>query len=340
MKDANSPSKVFVLGAGFSAHAGYPLVKSLRKPVLEMVLDDHEGRFFWCERWREEFTEVLNAADIALSTTGKNPEHCFEELLLHLEKIRAADPAAMTTDRILRGATGRYLWELNKGELSVAYRSFVSHAKHAVGVISFNWDVLLESALWQAGTLWEYRPCNAPLPVIKPHGSINWSSHIYQGASGDPMWHNLFPGSGLCWIRPRSSADQSTEPDPAFQDPFPDCSNSDLNYMLFPGDPDSPEETAGDAISEKTVSDRRMLWEDACSLIGRSDEVVFLGYSLPGYDSYALKRLKNACKGKRIVVVNPCSHDADEIKRNLGPDTAVEIKLRRFEDSEYAKVAQ
>ncbi len=337
MTNTMCQNRVFVLGAGFSAHAGYPLVWGLRKPVLETILDDHDGLYFWCERWREEFTEGLNAADIALSTAGKNPEHCFEELLLHLRGVRTTDAAAMTTDRILRCAIGRYLWERNSCDLKEEYRNFISHAKRAIGLISFNWDILLESALWQAGTLWEYKLCNAPLPLIKPHGSINWSSHIYQGASGDPMWHNLFPGSGLCWIRPRSTDDQSTEPDPAFQDPFPDCSNSDLNYMLFPGDPDSPEETAGDAISEKAVSDRRTLWEHACLLIGKSDEVVFLGYSLPGYDCYALKRLKNACKGKRVVIINPCSHDSEAIKRNLGPDIEVEIKLLRFEDSEYAR---
>lgn len=337
MKNAKNQDKVFVLGAGFSAYAGYPLMRGLRNAVLEHMRNDPDGRYFCCERWRDEFSAGLQAADLALPKVGKNPEYCFEELLLHLREARAADPAAMTTDRILRCATGRYLWGRNSYAMKEEYRNFVSHAKRAIGLISFNWDILLESALWQAGTPWGYKLCNAPLPVIKPHGSINWSSHIYRGTSGDSMWHNLFPGSGLCWIPPRSSDDKSTVPDSAFQDPFPGWSNSDLNYMLFPGDPDSPEGTAGDAISEKAVSDRRALWEHACLLIGKSDEVVFLGYSLPGYDSYALKRLKNACKGKRVVIVNPCSHDAEEIKRNLGSDIEVEIKLLRFEDSEYAR---
>jgi len=337
MNNAMRQNKVFIIGAGFSARASYPLVRNFRKAVLEVLLNDTANRFFWCERWREEFAEGLSAADSALSAAGKNPEYCFEELLLHFKKVKAADSAAITTDRILRCATGRLLWKLSSQDLPNEYRCFVSHAKRAVGLISFNWDILLESALWETETPWGYRPCNAPLPLIKPHGSINWSSHIYQGASDKSIWQNLFPDSGLCWIPPRSTDDESTDPDPAFQDPFEECSNSDLNYMLFPGDPDSPEATAGDAISEKAVNDRRALWEHACLLIGKSDEVVFLGYSLPGYDCYALKRLKNACKGKRIVIVNPCSHDAEEIKRNLGPDIEAEIQLLRFEDSEYGR---
>jgi hypothetical protein len=337
MNNAKDRNKVFVLGAGFSAHAGYPLVRGLRKAVLEHMQNDPEGRYFWCKRWREEFAEGLNAADFAVSTAGKNPENCFEELLLHLSVQKATDSAAMTTNRILRCATGRFLWKLNSRELPIEYKNFVSHAKRAIGLISFNWDVLVESALWQTGTPWGYKYCNAPLPLIKPHGSINWSSHEQQGTTGGSMWQELFPGSGLCWIPPRSSDDKSTIPDPAFQDPFDDCSNSDLNYMLFPGDPDSPEATAGDAISEKAVSDRRALWEHACLLIGRSDEVVFLGYSLPGYDDYAVKRLRIACTRKQVVVVNPCSYDAEEIKRNLGSCIEVEIKLQRFEDSEYAR---
>jgi hypothetical protein len=50
-----------MLGAGFSAHAGYPLVSGLRKAALDIVLNDTADRFFWCERWREEFVEGLKS---------------------------------------------------------------------------------------------------------------------------------------------------------------------------------------------------------------------------------------------------------------------------------------
>lgn len=337
MGNAEQRKIVFILGAGFSAYAKYPVVRGLRKAVLEEIESDRESCYFWCERWREEFSLGLEAADAALSLAGKNPQHCFEEILLFLKKEKATNSVATTTDRILRRATGRLLWKANKRNLPEEYSRFASHAKRAVGLISFNWDILVESALRLQGIPWEYRPSKWPLPVIKPHGSINWSSHEQQGASGGPMWQHLFSDSGLCWIPPRSTDDQSDDPDPAFQDPFPDCSNSDLNYMLFPGDPEAPEATAGGAISDKAISDRRALWDHACLLIQKSDEVVFLGYSLPGYDDYAVNRLKNECKGKRIVVVNPCSNDAEGIKGNLGPDADMEIKLEKFEDSEYAK---
>jgi hypothetical protein len=337
MWNAEQQKMVFILGAGFSAYAKYPLVKGLRKAVLEEIQSDREGCYFWCERWREEFSMVVAGADATLSSAGKNPEHCFEELLLFLKKDQTRSSAAITTDRILRRATGRLLWKLNKMDLPNEYNHFVSHAKRAVGLISFNWDVLVETALWCQGIPWGYRPNNWPLPVVKPHGSINWSSHEQQDTSGDPMWQRLFCHSGLCWIPPRSTDDQSATPDPAFQDPFSDCSNSDLNYMLFPGDPDVPEASVAGAVSDKAISDRHALWDHASLLIQKSDKVVFLGYSLPGYDDYAVNRLKHECKGKRVVVVNPCPDDAEGIKRNLGPDVDVEVKLEKFEDSEYAK---
>ena len=337
VRTAEPERRVFLLGAGFSAYAKYPLVRDLRKAVLEDIENDKSGCYFWCERWRDEFWAGLKVADSALSYGGMNPEDCFEEILLYLSRAKLDDSAAMTTDRILRCATGRLLWKLNKQSLPDEYRHFVNHAKCSIGVISFNWDVLLEAALWREGILWEYKPINRPLPIIKPHGSINWSGHEQLGNPGDPMWKELFSGSGLCWIPPRSTGDKSAEPDPAFQDPFPDCSNSDLNYMLFPGDPDAPEAVVGTAISDKAVSDRRALWDHACLLLEKSKEVVFLGYSLPAYDNYAVRRLKKSCRGKRVVVVNPCSNHAEEIKKNLEPDVDVTIKLERFEVSEYAK---
>jgi hypothetical protein len=44
-------------------------------------------------------------------------------------------------------------------------------------VVSFNWDVLLESALQRAGREYAYLPTersSGAVPLLKPHGSINW----------------------------------------------------------------------------------------------------------------------------------------------------------------------
>ena len=62
MRNAQDPSKVIVLRAGFSAHADFPLVKGMRRAVLDYVQAD-QGRFFSCENMREQFYEGLKEAD-------------------------------------------------------------------------------------------------------------------------------------------------------------------------------------------------------------------------------------------------------------------------------------
>ena len=332
-----SPKKIFVIGAGFSVAAGFPLVKQLRQSVLG-YLQSHHGQFFFSANEQAQFLEGLHTADIALNAPGRNVDECFEELLIQLRRTKgmASESSAWTTDRLLRCATGRLLWELSGGHLPETYWNFTSHARRAAGIVSFNWETLIESALWRSQIPWGYSK-NSPLPVIKPHGSINWSSHNLHGTSADEMWQPIFSGSGISWIPPRSSEDQGDDNDPAFQDPFPTCVNSDLSYLLFPGDPDEPSSMHG--MTDPAANDRRAIWDQAYQLILRASSVVFLGYSLPAYDGFAQRFFRDACKGKRVEVVNPSPEDAEGFRGKLGADIEVELKLQKFEDSKYAQKA-
>jgi hypothetical protein len=339
MRNAQDPSKVIVLGAGFSAHADFPLVKGMRRAVLDYVQAD-QGRFFSCENMREQFYEGLKEADVGLAASGCNADQCFEELLLQLQamKAKATDrfAPAVITDYILRCATGRLLWKKSRQQLPDSYRHFTSHARRSNGLVSFNWDIVIESALKENQVLWEYDPQTPTLPLIKPHGSINWSRHEQQGANCGAGWRKISHDAGLCWWL---ADDQNMDPHQAYQDPFPDWPNANLNDMLFPWDTGVPEQEAGAANAESVIRDRRALWDQASRLIFKASKIVFLGYSLPEYDTCALNVLRGACKGKRVEVVNPTPDDAESLMRRLGPDMDFEIKLQKFEDSEYAQHA-
>lgn len=71
--------------------------------------------------------------------------------------------------------------------------------------------------------------------------------------------------------------------------------NEDLRYCLYPGDPDLPSVNA----------DLQLLWTDATSAITQSERVVFIGYSLPPYDSFAGKLLTKLCANKQVDVYDP-----------------------------------
>ena len=113
------------------------------------------------------------------------------------------------------------------------------------------------------------------------------------------------------------------------EDPLANPGNfPNLNYMIFPGDPDLPE-------SDEDVG---FLWEDAGRLMDKADEVVFIGYSFPHYDQHSRKFFKDRVRGKKIVAVNPSSDHLHEFKSVLGAE-ADEIELRKetFLDCPYAQ---
>jgi len=77
-------------------------------------------------------------------------------------------------------------------------------------------------------------------------------------------------------------------------DPDVEEANPCLRYMLFPGDPDLPN----------LDSDLKLIWSDIERAISERDEIIFLGYSMPDYDSFTAQFFKQFYS-KNIEVYNP-----------------------------------
>ena len=41
-------------------------------------------------------------------------------------------------------------------------------------VITFNWDLLVEEALYDLNKEWEYKLTDGAISILKPHGSLDW----------------------------------------------------------------------------------------------------------------------------------------------------------------------
>jgi len=106
--------------------------------------------------------------------------------------------------------------------------------------------------------------------------------------------------------------------------------------MLFPGDLDSPNGSAGTSSANEVAEDRRALWKQARELLSRARNVVLIGYSLPTYDQFAEGFLIEACRGKHVEVANPNPTDAKRIEKEIGASAKITLTLTRFEESEYA----
>lgn len=285
----------FILGAGFSAAEQFPLVRGLRDRVLHFLqAEQHSAYRTFLAPENGGFREGQFRA--GLKAVDPDEALAFEELLIELSKrnktTRNDDPSFIT-ERVLRIGCARLLWCIQNSiwRAGAPYQNFASWLGKCPGssVISFNWDLLVEKALSDAGLTWSYGPKSVAIPIIKPHGSINWSGHLREGLIAEyDGWQPLGEGSHLCF--------DVREP---LTNPNKQEINSALRYMIFPGDPELPRQDA----------DVRWLWDRAREVLARAQQVIFIGYSLPDYDSFAESFFREAVAGKAIEVITPaCDH--------------------------------
>jgi hypothetical protein len=315
---------VFILGAGFSAAAQFPLVRGLKELVINFVETERHaiytaslepGRGFE----RGEFYEGLDQVD-------ENSQRGFEELLIALRHICTSadgyDPRHATL-RVLRIGCARLLWQQQNAikKVPVSYENFAKRffkppEMRSNVVISFNWDLLMERSLLDAAVPWDY---NSGFPgataVLKPHGSINWSSWLEGGGHCDyEGWRAIAPQSKLSF--------DVTQP---FVDPDVDEINPDFRYMLFPGDPELPEQNAN----------LKLIWSDVQTELDQSEALVFIGYSLPEYDSYSAEIFRRYVVGREIEVYNPSAEHLQHFRQQFGG--RVRLSPLRFEECPYAQ---
>lgn len=204
-----SNGRVFVLGAGASAFAGYPLA-----PGLLGFIRDFDSVEVRTREIASRILDKLNTAEFLFyRNVIRNPDrvHNLEELLTYLELYHSFPGTlfqpwdSSDSDSISRLITEKFLyyqWDLNKvvsgngrpvRPVSVDLRHFRAiadgwgkHLKPGDIVLTFNWDILHETIFWNSG-LWSYkdgygfqcgtqgnREVDSKVLLLKLHGFVNW----------------------------------------------------------------------------------------------------------------------------------------------------------------------
>jgi hypothetical protein len=314
--------RVFVLGAGFSVKAGFPLVRVLRDQVIE-TLSKSPWRVF-LEPGNGGYPEgQFYAALNAVEHGGRLP---FEELLIALRQEAGSGShvsglCSLALDT-LRDSCLRLFWMRQDAvsDLPECYTNFARWVNHLGSpgprnaVITFNWDLVVEKALvgW-----WAYSLKGAGnTPVLKPHGSINWSTHLESKLKAEyDGWKQIGDGNLFCY----DARHPLLNPDKDFiHSPF-------LKYMIFPGNPNEAAER----------SSVKLIWDDVGKVLSDAEVIVFIGYSLPDYDSQAVQVLRRHAFGKEIEVFNPSPVDLAKYAALFGSKAA--LSCNTFESSPYAQ---
>jgi hypothetical protein len=316
------PATTFVLGAGFSVEQQYPLVRGLTERVVHFLEAERHARY----QVFLDHDPSLGYAQFYEGLSHVNPNGAlgFEEILVtlakHLPDAHREDPCHVTNE-VLRIGVARLLWCINCFTWRVAscYQHFARRLLAANGtwhVVTFNWDILVERAITEAVGKWRYALTGEPttVAVIKPHGSINWSAHEQspKWSAQYSDWEPIGPGSKLSFDGKQPLCNQDMEE-----------INTDFRYCLYPGDPDLPS----------TNSDLQLLWDDVTSVITASDRVVFMGYSLPTYDTFAGQRFRALCAAKAVEVYDPSPETRLRFSEALPHASCADM---RFSETPYA----
>ena len=321
--------KTYVLGAGASAHVGYPLTATLGADLLG---------------WMKKQTKFdLYAPTAARLETTFNSTSNLEDLLTEMADAVSAGLADSDDETAIRQrfrqdyhvlglALQERFAEIGKNPAG-AYEQFCADVvQDGDCIITFNYDVSLERELRKAGK-WDVGDGygfaigdhgeKSPVRVLKLHGSCNWLGSLWQS-----------PGYGLGWRPVISDWDMSLLGYPSERDPdFRNARSGIVPALILP----TPAKRFFLALGNQQELGAFFgdLWSQARYALRQSAHVVICGYSLPDADERARELLleKSISKSAEISVVSgSTSEDIAERFRNHGYPHANAAGKVRFED--------
>jgi hypothetical protein len=322
----------YVLGAGASHDAGYPLAKTMASELLRWMKntnhpsDSYAARYPDTARFLEEkFGPVQNVEDLMTK---------IQELIKSHERgtreQRAERTVVANEYGVLQTAVRAWFAEIQQraASSSIAYQSF---AREIVArgdcVITFNYDVSLERELKLAGKFEvgdgygfqiETLPTKSATKVLKLHGSTSWLALLFGGRTSG--FFQFEPGRTL-ESRPVIAKNELSYlgyddiVDPRFAG-----GGAALPVMIFPARSKEFYFAPNTGVEYVEFWDR--LWRQADAALRSSARLVICGYSLNSIDKRACDLLLNAPgKGCDVIVAS-------------GGDTAQVV--RRYREAGYA----
>jgi hypothetical protein len=302
--------RVFVLGAGFSKSCGYPSGKELFGIIFDYLEQS---------KW-QHFSDLKGICLEALSDLGVNilrkEEVYFDELLLKIKQFSRVGTdhkgIYLSLKMVLTETARSYFYKIlkeNSEQIKPALsfiRKLNKNVKfiHSDIIVSLNWDLLVEYSISRLGYTFSYDLYNGDIPILKPHGSINWRRMLnYEGI-------RVIDG---------------------FEDYDPEHKVRDAQLMIMPGDEERQQ-----IRKLKTIQDQ------VEKVLTQTDTIIFIGYSMPYYDVYVkdminkniVPRIRKDLMPSKIYVVNPDLEIIGKYKDLFGKD--IIIIPQKFEHSEYA----
>jgi hypothetical protein len=304
--------KVFVLGAGASVHANYPLASALGTGLagwIEKQPAEH--------RYRSCLSRIIDAYQ-----TLDDFEAILTDLMMCQPHSIAAGFSSAELPNLrnnLEEAIREYFDSIRTAPAPL-YGQLAQTLSPSDVVITFNYDLGVERAL-AAAQLWDISDGygfqigssqhRSSVAVLKLHGSTNWRALLFGGRTGC-----FVGGAGSLGSRPalffRSDCEYLGFPD--FVDP--NCARlrtaASSPAMIMPALPKRFYFETTYGLEWMSFWDG--LWGRALDAIDGASEIVMIGYSLPAADERAREMLLNAVN-KSVPLTICCGSATADIEQ-------------------------
>jgi hypothetical protein len=313
---------VFILGAGCSKECGAPLMSDFLDIAYHLYgigkVNDNKTHFenvfkaigtlqvvhSKSQLDLNNIESIFNAFETA-NTLGKLPSYKPEEIPGVIESLKKV--IVSTLERTVEFPTRKSYIGVPQpydrfAEL-LHYIVFDAIPKRTVSIITFNYDIAVDMALYKARLGLDYgfdtNNTNTLVPLLKLHGSLNWASKVDDNSIVPLTLDNYFRAynfmgledSGICFIPIGSQ----------LQEYF-----SKYTKIEVKPEPVIVPPSWNKVEHHQTVIN---VWSRAAKELGEAEYVFIIGYSLPETDAffrllYALGTVGDT-PFKRIEVFNP-----------------------------------
>lgn len=327
-----APDTLFVLGAGASAADGAPVMSNFLDKARDIYVSQMPGLD------REAFSTLFTALTMLRRVQSyaevdlRNIEVVLSLLELahltwgHSQFNEFNTKSAITALRRVIVQTLDYTLRYSRKDDIIAPpynskrlvdRCAVHLPKKQIAFISFNYDVALEYSLDSCNISYDY--ClndgfsKSSVPVVKLHGSVNWSKcescariGFVPIAEADLSSLQMDARTTTDYVHLKASSSLNKLP--------PCCGYEEFNDPLIV--PPSYNKFEYFKIVNQ-------LWKTAVELFQRANQIVVIGYSLPPSDFffrnlYALGMINNEWL-KKFVVINPDEQILGRFEEMMGP---------------------
>jgi hypothetical protein len=300
-------STVYIFGAGASRHVGYPLASTMGTELLQWMLttSDVSGQF-------------QPTAELVINRFGEFPniEDVITQLSSAIKKLHRDVQEENVERTILGNARGWMAAAIREWFREIHNNGAPFYSEFAQNVVvpgdaivTFNYDDSVERELsqnkkWELSTGYGFSlgPAlqQSPILMLKLHGSVNWLTSLFGGATTGP----IAVGSNLSMGQ------------------HPVIHKADAAYLgypdfvghLYPGGGATPclimpgrtkEFFYDTSFGREFTEFWDQLWLQASEALKRSDRIVLIGYSLLRVDERACDLiLRTPHKNTPVMIVS------------------------------------